>query len=66
MTRNATAEQVAVVLKGLGDSGLLDTVLPIKWTGNTPDGTVTLGDLEYALQAPDKGLAQELADFINA
>ena len=59
---NATAEHVAAVMRGIYDNDWL-LRLPMKWDDG--DATIKLSDLEYALGAPDKEWAQEVADQIN-
>lgn len=60
---NATAEHTAAVMRGMYDNDWLLN-LPMRWTD---DGiaTIELGDLEYALGAPNKEWAQDVADTIN-
>lgn len=64
MTKNATAEHVASVMRGIYDNDWLLN-LPITWDSITGDAAIKLADLEYALGAPDKDWAQEVADQIN-
>ena len=61
MSANATPQQVSSVLRALGDSQLLDTVLKVDWQ----EGTVSYGALEYELSAPREELVEALTAFLN-
>lgn len=61
---NATAEHAAAVMRGMYDDDWLLN-LPITWDSITGDAVIKLGDLEYALGAPNKEWAQDVADTVN-
>lgn len=62
MSANASTQQVSAVLKALGQSQLLDTVLKVNWR----DGTVDYAAVEYELTAPREELVEELTAYLNA
>lgn len=64
MSNNATAEHVASVMVGIYNNDWLLN-LPITWDTLSGDATISLADLEYALGAPNKEWAQQVADTIN-
>jgi len=62
VTKNATAEHVASVMRGIYDNDWL-LRLPMEW--NDGDAAIKLSDLEYAFGAPNIEWAESVAAQIN-